>query len=108
MDIKPVSSQSPMVGGVTGNVEQSPAVRSGATTSPVAEPTAVDRISLSSAATNTVATVGVVPFDEKKVDQVRAAIAEGRFPVDAKRVANELIDNASQMLGITGRGAQSA
>ncbi len=108
MDIKPVNSQSPMVGGVTGNVEQSPAVRSGATTSPVSEPTAVDRISLSSAATTTVVNAGVVPFDEKKVDQVRAAIAEGRFPVDAKRVANELIDNASQMLGITGRGAQGA
>jgi anti-sigma28 factor (negative regulator of flagellin synthesis) len=42
------------------------------------------------------------------VDQVRAAIAEGRFPVDAKRVANELIDNANQMLGISGRGAQGA
>ena len=54
MDIKPVSSQSPMVGSVTGNIEQAPAVRSGATTSPVAEPTAVDRISLSSAATTTV------------------------------------------------------
>jgi negative regulator of flagellin synthesis FlgM len=49
-----------------------------------------------------------VPFDEKKVDQIRAAIAEGRFPVDARRVANELIDNASQMLGITGPGAQRA
>jgi negative regulator of flagellin synthesis FlgM len=108
MDIKPVNSQSPMVGGVTGNIEQSPAVRSGATTSPVAEPTAVDRISLSSAATNTVVTAGAVPFDEKKVDQIRAAIAEGRFPVDARRVANELLDNASKMLGITGRGAQSA
>jgi negative regulator of flagellin synthesis FlgM len=108
MDIKPVSSQSPMVGGVTGNVEQAPAVRSGATTSPVAEPTAVDRISLSSAATSTVVNTGTVPFDEKKVDQVRAAIAEGRFPVDAKRIANELIDNASQMLGLPGPGAQRA
>ena len=108
MDIKPVSSQSPMVGGVTGNVEQTPAVRSGATTSPVAEPTAVDRISLSSAATNAVVTAGTVPFDEKKVDQVRAAIAEGRFPVDAKRIANELIDNASQMLGLPSSGARGA
>lgn len=108
MDIKPVNSQSPMVGGVTGNIEQSPALRSGATTSPVAEPTAVDRISLSSTATNTVVTAGAMPFDEKKVDQIRAAIAEGRFPVDARRVANELLDNASKMLGIAGRGAQSA
>jgi flagellar biosynthesis anti-sigma factor FlgM len=108
MDIKPVNSQPPMVGSVTGNIEQSPAVRSGATTSPVAEPTAVDRISLSNAATTTVVNAGTVPFDEKKVDQIRIAIAEGRFPVDAKRVTNELLDNASQMLGITGRGAQSA
>ena len=108
MDIKPVSSQSPMVGSVAGNVEQAPAVRSGATTSPVAEPTAVDRISLSSAATSTVVNTGTVPFDEKKVDQVRAAIAEGRFPVDAKRISNELIDNASQMLGLPVPGAQRA
>ena len=108
MDIKPVNSQSPMVGSVTGNVEQAPGVRSGATTGPVSEPSAVDRISLSSAATSTVVKAGTVPFDEKKVDQIKAAIAEGRFPVDAKRIANELIDNASQMLGLPGTGAQRA
>ena len=108
MDIKPVNSQSPMVGSVTGNVEQAPGVRSGATTGPVSEPSAVDRISLSSVATSTVVKAGTVPFDEKKVDQIKAAIAEGRFPVDAKRIANELIDNASQMLGLPGTGAQRA
>lgn len=41
-----------------------------------------------------------VPFDDKKVAEIRQAIAEGRFPVDAERVAEKVIEHARQMLGI--------
>jgi negative regulator of flagellin synthesis FlgM len=38
-------------------------------------------------------------FDVKKVEQVRAAIAEGRFKVNAEAVADKLLASVSELLG---------
>jgi flagellar biosynthesis anti-sigma factor FlgM len=45
-----------------------------------------------------------VPFDEKKVEEVRRAIQEGRFPVDARKVADQLLADTRDLLG-GGQGA---
>lgn len=41
-------------------------------------------------------------IDTKKVDEIRQAIAEGRFKVDADRVADGLIASVREMLGRQG------
>jgi negative regulator of flagellin synthesis FlgM len=66
----------------------------------------VDRISLSGADPARAGNAVGVPFDEKKVEEVRRAIAEGRFPVDAQRVAQELISEAREFLGLGGQAAR--
>lgn len=38
-------------------------------------------------------------FDIKKVEEVRAAIAEGRFKVNAEAVADKLLASAAELLG---------
>lgn len=38
-------------------------------------------------------------FDAKKVEQVRAAIAEGRFKVNAEAVADKLLASVGELLG---------
>lgn len=38
-------------------------------------------------------------FDARKVEQVRAAIAEGRFRVDAESVADKLLASVGELLG---------
>ncbi len=38
-------------------------------------------------------------FDAKKVEEVRAAIAEGRFKVDAGNVADKLLASVGELLG---------
>jgi negative regulator of flagellin synthesis FlgM len=58
----------------------------------------VDRVSLSGGASLRTAPVDT-PFDQRKVDEVRRAIAEGRFPVDAKRVAEVLLAEARDLMG---------
>ena len=37
-------------------------------------------------------------FDEKKVAEIKSAIAEGRFKVNTGKVANGLIDSVKEML----------
>ena len=41
-------------------------------------------------------------IDQKKVDEIRQAIADGRFKVDANRVADGLIASVREMLGRQG------
>lgn len=56
-------------------------------------------VSLSSklqALSNTVANSSV--FDTKKVEEIKSAIAEGRFQVNAEKVAEGLIDTVKDML----------
>lgn len=38
-------------------------------------------------------------FDAKKVEEVRSAIAEGRFTIDAGAVADRLVASANELLG---------
>jgi negative regulator of flagellin synthesis FlgM len=38
-------------------------------------------------------------FDAKKVEEVRAAIAEGRFKVNAEAVADKLLASVGELLG---------
>jgi negative regulator of flagellin synthesis FlgM len=38
-------------------------------------------------------------FDVKKVEEIRAAIAEGRFKVNAEAVADKLLASVSELLG---------
>jgi len=40
-------------------------------------------------------------FDQKRVDEIKQAISEGRFKVDSGAVADKLIENVREML--TGR-----
>lgn len=40
-------------------------------------------------------------FDEKKVAELRAAIANGTFKVDAEAIADKLLSNASEMLSVS-------
>lgn len=87
-------------GTTTGGTDRSSAVRAGAGTGPATPPTEVDRVSLSGK-TAPAAPGGVVSFNDKKVEAIRQAIAEGRFPVDAKRVAEQLLSEARDFIGIT-------
>lgn len=76
--------------------ERSAGVRN--TPSPVvgAPAAGVDRVSLSGAAPSIHASA---PFDEKKVEAIRRAIQEGRFPVDARKVADSLLADVRDLLG---------
>ena len=42
------------------------------------------------------------PFDVKRVEQIKAAISAGQFKVNPEKVADKVIDSASQLL--TGNG----
>ena len=37
-------------------------------------------------------------FDAKKVEEIKSAIAEGRFQVDPEKVANGLLDSVSELI----------
>lgn len=41
---------------------------------------------------------GSAVFDTKKVEEIKAAIAEGRFQVDPEKVANGLLDTVTDLL----------
>lgn len=41
---------------------------------------------------------GEAPFDAQKVAEIKQAIAEGRFQIDAQRIANSLIDSVRESL----------
>lgn len=38
------------------------------------------------------------PFDTKKVEEIKTAIAEGRFKVDPEKVANGLLDTVNDLI----------
>jgi anti-sigma28 factor (negative regulator of flagellin synthesis) len=48
-----------------------------------------------------------IPFNDKKVEEVRRAIQEGRFPVDAKKVADSLLTDTRDLIRTAPRSAQS-
>ena len=100
MKIGPSNTDGIRNDGKTVGPDRSPTVRPGAGSDPVSGPAAVDRVSLSGGSAALAGSNGPMPFDDKKVEEVRRAIAEGRFPVDAKRVAEELLADARDLLGL--------
>ncbi|NEX62673.1 flagellar biosynthesis anti-sigma factor FlgM [Noviherbaspirillum sp. 17J57-3] len=60
---------------------------------------ATDSVHLSAQAQTLTQTGGTgAPFDTKKVEEIKAAIAEGRFTVDPEKVANGLLDTVSDLI----------
>jgi negative regulator of flagellin synthesis FlgM len=87
-------------GGTTGGADRASQVRTGAGAGPAPLPSSVDRVSLSGKTMPLADAGGVVSYNDKKVEEIRQAIAEGRFPVDAKRVAEQLLADARDFLGM--------
>lgn len=61
-------------------------------------PTQSDSVHLSSKLQNIAQASGNGVFDVKKVEEIKAAIAEGRFQVDPEKVANGLLDTVSNLI----------
>ncbi|MCC4115933.1 flagellar biosynthesis anti-sigma factor FlgM [Aromatoleum toluclasticum] len=60
----------------------------------------VELSSLSSSLNKAEAAMASAPeIDRARVDEIRQAISEGRFKIDANRVADGLIESVRQMLG---------
>jgi len=102
MKIGPSNSDNLRIDGKNAQTERPAGVKPGTDAQVTGTSSSVDRISLSGAAPALAA--GGVPFDEKKVEEVRRAIQEGRFPVDARKVADNLLADARDLLG-AGQGA---
>lgn len=66
---------------------------------PVAETERVQLSDLGSKLSQLEAQFSGADFDTKKVEEVRAAIAEGRFKVNAEAVADKLLASVSELLG---------
>lgn len=45
------------------------------------------------------ASAAVAPFDSQRVAEIRQAIADGRFQIDADKIAGRLIDGVRDLLG---------
>jgi negative regulator of flagellin synthesis FlgM len=59
----------------------------------------VELSSLSASMQQAEAAMAEVPVvDQKRVDEIKQAMSEGRFKVDAEKVADGLIDSVRQML----------
>lgn len=69
---------------------------------PVAETERVHLSDLGARLNQLEAQFGEADFDLKKVEEVRAAIAEGRFKVNAEAVADKLLASVSELLGKRG------
>ncbi|HRQ58846.1 MAG TPA: flagellar biosynthesis anti-sigma factor FlgM [Azoarcus taiwanensis] len=87
------------VQGLTGGGENRPKPQPGAGTQKGGE-AKVELSSLSASLAKAEATIASTPaVDRSRVDEIRAAISEGRFKVDAGKIADGLIDSVRQMLG---------
>ncbi len=100
MKIGPSNPEGARVDGRTVGVERAVPARPGAGSDPVSAIPAVEKVSLSAGREVLVGAGAGIPFDEAKVEELRRAIAEGRFPVDPKRVAERLLDEARDLLGL--------
>jgi len=61
-------------------------------------PAQTDTVHLSSKLESLAQAGGNSVFDAKKVDEIKAAIAEGRFQVDPEKVANGLLDTVNDLI----------
>lgn len=82
-------------------VAATPDARTAATKSnePVAEAERVQLSNLAARLNQLEAQFGQSDFDAKKVEEVRNAIAEGRFKVNADAVADRLLSSVAELLG---------
>lgn len=72
------------------------AEKAGSVSPPAAESDSVHLSSQLQSLTQTTGSNGV--FDSNKVEEIKAAIAEGRFQVDPEKVANGLLDTVNDLL----------
>ena len=61
-------------------------------------PASTDSVHLSSTAQSLSQTGGSGVFDIKKVEEIKAAIANGTFKVDPEKVANGLLDTVNDLI----------
>lgn len=61
-------------------------------------PAGSDNVHLSSKAQALAQMSGGEVFDAGKIEEIKAAIAEGRFQVDAEKVANGLLDTVTDLI----------
>ncbi len=80
--------------------ERAPTARGPASSEPVVAAAPVDRVSLTGSGSTLAGNAQELPFDGAKVDEIRRAIAEGRFPVDAKRIADALLAESRERMGL--------
>lgn len=100
MKIGPSSNDGLRADGVQpAGAERASPVRPGSGSDPVTSPPAVDRVSLSGSGSSVLGAAATLPFDDRKVAEVRQMIAEGRFPVDAKRIAEQLLADSRDLFG---------
>ncbi len=86
------------LGNVGGDNRAKPAGAAGAPAS-AAPGAQVQLSSLSSSLQQAEATISATPVvDQSRVDEIKAAMSEGRFKVDAEKVADGLIESVRQML----------
>ena len=85
----------------TDRVAATPDARTAATRTnePVAEAERVQLSNLASRLNQLEAQFGSSDFDAKKVEEVRNAITEGRFKVNADAVADRLLNSVAELLG---------
>jgi len=100
MKIGPSNTDGLRIDGKTVGPERAPSVRDGSGSEPIQGSSAVDRVSLSNDRGALIGGAVGQTINEKKVEEVRRAIQEGRFPVDAKRVAEQLLADAADFLGL--------
>ena len=84
-----------------------PEVRGGAAASAPAAEAAASMVKLSPATqamTQGVARSGTDVFDAAKVEAMRSAIQNGSFSVNAEAIADRLLANAREMLGVVAAG----
>ncbi|HVL75903.1 MAG TPA: flagellar biosynthesis anti-sigma factor FlgM [Noviherbaspirillum sp.] len=77
-----------------GNGADKAAASGAATTTPSQS----DSVHLSTKLQSLAQTGGNAVFDAKKVEEIKAAIAEGRFQVDPEKVANGLLDTVTDLI----------
>jgi len=88
-------SGGPQVNGTQPDGKQAPAAGSSASS-----PSTVRLSDLSARLTGADATVSAgAPFDVRKVEEIKAAITDGKFKVNTSVVADKLINNVREMLG---------
>jgi negative regulator of flagellin synthesis FlgM len=87
------------VGGVAPGESRTRSVQSSSTSGAAAAGAKVELSSLSSSLQQAEAAMAEVPVvDQSRVDEIKQAISEGHFKVDAEKVADGLIESVRQML----------